>query len=298
MTFKEIMEQAKKIQTQTLVIAAAEEIHVIRSIKPILDIINVVLVGQEKIINNLLKTEDIFHDSIRIINATDDIDAAIQAVKLVHDHPSYFLMKGRCSTSVILHEALNKEYGLRTGSRLSHVSLMDIPAYHKPIFMTDGAMNIAPNKEEKVALIENLRPLMNLVGIQKAKVALISAVEKPTEAMQSTMDALYVKEAFKNDQDFDVDGPFALDNAINLEASKQKGIRSDVTGDADVLLMPQIESGNVFYKSMMFLAGAKSASLILGASAPIVITSRADASDTKTYSILLSALYNSKYGGR
>ncbi len=288
----EIVTRAKDQETTTLVVANAADIHVLEAVEQARkdDIVSPVLIGEKELILNLLSSLGIDAKKYKVIHADNDIDSCKQAVKIVSSNPNHVLMKGKVSTSIILREALNKEYGLRTGNRLSHVTVIENNNYHKLLVMSDGAMNIAPNKDQKIEIINNTKQLFNVLQIDKPKVAVISAVEKYNEKMLSTVDAVNIKEHFKTCNEFLVDGPFALDNAINKEAAVHKGIDSLVAGDADLLVMPQIESGNVFYKAMMFLTTSKSASVILGAKKPIIITSRADSKETKYHSIALASI--------
>ena len=188
--------------------------------------------------------------------------------------------------------ALNKEFGLRTPNRISHVSVMEVPTHEKLLFMTDGAMNIAPTLDEKRQIIENSVKIAHALGNKTPNVGVIGAVEKVNPKMEATLHAQELVNMNLNNiiTDCKVGGPFAIDNAINKEAALHKGIKDPMAGDVDILVMPRIEAGNVFYKTMMFLANAKSASVIAGAKKPIVLTSRADSPESKYYSIALSAL--------
>ena len=201
-------------------------------------------------------------------------------------------MKGLVDTSIILKAALNKEFGLRTQNRISHVSVMEVSTHNKLIFMSDGAMNIAPTLDEKRQIIENSVVIAHSLGIENPNVGVLGAVEKVNPKMEATVHAAELVKMNKDGviNHCRVGGPFALDNAINKEAALHKGIKDPMAGDVDILIMPRIEAGNVFYKTMMFLANAKSASVIAGAKKPIVLTSRADSTESKFYSIALSAL--------
>jgi phosphate butyryltransferase len=201
-------------------------------------------------------------------------------------------MKGLVDTSIILRAALNKEFGLRTNNRISHVSVIEVSTHPKLIFMSDGAMNIKPTLDEKRQIIENSIVIANALGLEAPKVGIIAAVEKVNPQMEATLDAVELIKMNKENilNGCIVGGPFAIDNAINKEAAILKGVSDPIAGDVDILIMPQIESGNVFYKSMMFLGKAQSASVIAGAKKPIVLTSRADSTLNKFHSIALGAL--------
>lgn len=293
-TINELVQKAKEIETKTLVVACAADEHVLEAVEMARkeNIINGILVGDQAEITDILVKINANPEDYKIIDEADKTEACLISVKLVSSNDSYFLMKGLVDTSIILRAALNKEFGLRTQNRISHVSVMEVPTHEKLLFMTDGAMNIAPTVDEKRQIIENSVRIAHAIGIDCPNVGVIGAVEKVNPQMEATLAA---QELVKMNEEniitgCKVGGPFAIDNAINREAALHKGITNPIAGNVDILLMPRIESGNVFYKTMMFLAGAKSASVIAGAQKPIVLTSRADSKESKFYSIALSAL--------
>jgi phosphate butyryltransferase len=200
-------------------------------------------------------------------------------------------MKGMVGTSTLLKCVLNKEWGLRTGNLLSHFALFEVETYHKVIAVTDVAMNIAPNLKDKIAIVNNSVTCMNRLGYKMPKVAVLGAVEMVNENMEATLHAALLSKMNQRDQikNCIIDGPLAFDNAVSLISAQNKGIKSEVAGDTDLLLMPDIEVGNVLYKSLVFFAKAKVASIILGALVPIVLTSRSDSEQAKFDSILLAA---------
>ena len=293
-TIEELVEKAKKIDTKTLVVACAADEHVLEAVEMARkeNIINGILVGNKVDIITILNKLNYNVDNYVIVDESDPQEACLHSVKLVSSNDGYFLMKGLVDTSTILRAALNKEFGLRTQNRISHVSVMEVPTHNKLIYMTDGAMNIAPTLDEKRQIIENSVKIAHAVGNNNPNVGVICAVEKVNPQMEAT---LHAAELVKMNEEgilsgCTVGGPFAIDNAINKEAALHKGIKDPIAGQIDILVMPQIESGNVFYKTMMFLANAKSASVIAGAKKPIVLTSRADSKESKFYSIALCAL--------
>lgn len=289
-TIAEILKEAQTLKTKTLVIAKANDEQVLKAIKAASeeDIVNAVLIDDEKALLKTMNSLNMNPEDYDIVDIDDLVKASEEAVKRVSNSKDAILMKGLVDTSVILRAALAKDDGLRSKNRLSHVSVMETAHYHKLLTMSDGAMNIAPDADIKKEIIENAVEVTKALGIEKANVAVLAAVEKVNEKMQATLDAETLKGlTFENAT---VDGPFALDNAINKEAAAHKGITSPMAGEADILLMPMIEAGNIFYKSMMFLSNAKSASVIMGATHPIVLTSRADTFETKFHSIALAAL--------
>jgi len=276
-----------------LVLAAGNDIYALLAIREaqIKGFVEPIVVGDVESIQSLADSKGIDLNKIEILSEKNQILAVEKAVKIVSDGGAEILMKGASSTSVLLKAVLNKEWGLRRGALLSHISIFEVPLYHKLLSITDVAINIAPGLEEKKHIIKNAVDFLNSIGINKPKVALIAAVEKVYEAMSATVDAANIRDFFAHEKNCDcfIDGPFALDNAINKESADHKGIDSNVAGDADLLLMPQIESGNVLYKALAFLVKTKSAAVVLGAAAPIVLTSRADSHDSKLNSIMLAA---------
>jgi len=293
-SISELIKKAKKIKTKTLVVACAADEHVLEAVELARkeNIVNGILVGNVELIKEILIKLDIDVENYSYVNILDKTEACLEAVKIVNTDKDFFLMKGLVDTSIILKAALNKEFGLRTNNRISHVSVIEVSTHPKLIFMSDGAMNIKPTLDEKRQIIENTLVIANALGLEKPKVGIIAAVEKVNPQMDATLDAVELIKMNKDNilNGCIVGGPFALDNAINKEAAIHKGVTDPIAGDVDILIMPQIESGNVFYKSMMFLGNAQSASVIAGAKKPIVLTSRADSTLSKYHSIALGAL--------
>jgi phosphate butyryltransferase len=221
--------------------------------------------------------------------------SAAEAVRLVRSGEADFLMKGIVDSSVILKAAFNKERGINAGRLASHVELLEIASYHKPFFLTDSAINIAPGVEEKVAIISNAVRAARALGVGKPKVALLAALEKVSDKMPATVEAAIIAQMWRRGQieGCVVDGPLALDCAVSAESARVKRIVSEVAGDADILVAPDIEAGNVLGKSLLDLGGAKGAGIVMGAAAPIVMASRSDSSDTMLASIAFAALASS-----
>ena len=202
-------------------------------------------------------------------------------------------MKGLLDTSVILKAVLNKEWGLRTDSLLSHVMVYEVPSYDKLLVTTDGGMNIEPDYDQKVKILKNAIEATKPLGLKHIKVACLAAKEKVNSKMQATVDARALQEAGERGEfgkDVTVEGPLAFDLAVSKEAAKVKGFKSKVSGETDIMLMPTIEVGNCIGKALTYFAGAKSAGIIMGAKAPIVLVSRADSHESKLYSIAYGAL--------
>ena len=276
-----------------LVLAAAQDQHslgaVLRAWKD--GIIEPILIGDKETIQNISAALGQNISGLRIIHEPNTDMAVEMAVKMVSSKQADVLMKGKVGTSTLLKCVLNKEWGLRTGRLLSHIALFEVDTYHKLIAVTDVAMNIAPNLQDKIAIVNNSVTCLHKLGIPNPKVAVLGAVEMVNENMEATLDAALLSKMNQRDQirGCIIDGPLAFDNAVSLESAQHKGIRSEVAGDTDLLLMPDIEVGNVLYKSLVFFAKAKVASVILGALAPIVLTSRSDSEQAKYDSILLAA---------
>jgi phosphate butyryltransferase len=276
-----------------LVLAAAEDQHslgaVIRAWKD--NIIDPILVGDEEGINNICLLNNYNIAGIRVINEPDAMKSVETAVKMVSSKQADILMKGKIGSATLLRCVLNKEWGLRTGNLLSHFALFEVETYQKVIAVTDVAMNIAPTLHDKIAIVNNSVECLNRLGYKMPKVAVLGAVEMVNENMKATLDAALLSKMNQRDQikNCIIDGPLAFDNAVSLESAQLKGIKSEVAGDTDLLLMPDIEVGNVLYKSLVFFAKAKVASIILGAMVPIVLTSRSDSEQAKFDSILLAA---------
>jgi phosphate butyryltransferase len=276
-----------------LIVAAAQDQHslgaVVRAWQD--SIVEPVLIGDQDSIRNICAENNYDIDGLSIIHEPD-MEMAVQiSVKMASNKQGDILMKGKVGTSTLLKCVLNKEWGLRTGNLLSHFALFEVETYHKVIAVTDVAMNIAPNLQDKIAIINNSVSCLIKLGYKMPKVAILGAVEMVNENMEATLDAALLSKMNQRDQikNCIIDGPLAFDNAVSYESAQHKGIRSEVAGDTDLLLMPDIEVGNVLYKSLVFFAKAKVASVILGARVPIVLTSRSDSEQAKYDSILLAA---------
>lgn len=289
--FLEIVEKVRGIRRKLVVASAADSV-VLNAVKLAVEyeIVSPILVGPYEKIKVLSSNIDLDLSKCEVVDSPES-DAAAKAVEIA-DKNGELLMKGLVKTGDLMKLVLRDEYRLKTGSTMTMVSVFDIPSYAKLLAVSDAGMIISPTLEQKVDMINAAVRVMKKFGVEKPKVAVLGAVEIPNLKMSATLDAAILSKMNDRNQikDCIVDGPFALDNAVSIEAAKHKGVESPVAGDADVLIMPDIEAGNIFYKSMVFLANAKVASVILGARLPIVLTSRADSDETKLYSIALGAL--------
>ena len=289
----ELIEKAQQKSTRKIVVAAAEDDAILIALKEAVKqhIVVPILVGNKDKIEQLARSIDFDLTNIRLIDSDEVGRSAQIAVSLVKNGEADILMKGFLTTSDLMRAVLDKEHGLRKGQLLSHVAFFQSPYYHKLLGVTDVAMNIAPDLEEKAHIIRNAVEACHQLGIDCPKVAVAAAVETVNPKMEATVHAALLKEMNCNGEltGCILDGPFAVDIAIDKHAAEHKGIKSEVAGDCDIILAPDIEAGNMFYKALNFLGGASSASVIMGALAPIVLTSRSDDETTKLLSIALGA---------
>jgi phosphate acetyltransferase len=241
-------------------------------------LITPIYVGPQARITEIARENGISLGSAQIIDAAHSHAAAEQAVALVREGRAELLMKGSLHTDELLGAVVARDSGLRTGRRISHVFIMDVPTYHKVLIVTDAAINIAPSLEDKVDICQNAIDLAMSLGLKQPKVAILAAVETVNSKMPATLDAAALCKMADRGQIKSalLDGPLAFDNAINKEAARTKGIKSEVAGDPDILLAPDLEAGNILAKLFSFLAKADSAGLVVGARVPIILTSRAD----------------------
>jgi phosphotransacetylase len=237
-----------------------------------------ILVGPAAKIRETAAAARVDIGKVEIVDVPHSHAAAAKAVELVRQGKAEVLMKGSLHTDELLGAVVARETGLRTGRRMSHVFIMDVPNYHKVLIITDAAINIAPTLEEKVDICQNAIDLSRLIGAERPKVAILAAVETVTSKMPATLDAAALCKMADRGQITGgvLDGPLAFDNAISKEAAEVKGIMSEVAGDPDILLVPDLEAGNMVAKLLTFLSKADSAGLVLGARVPIILTSRAD----------------------
>jgi len=229
---------------------------------------------------------------LTIIDVLDSVAAAAKAVELIREGKAEILMKGSLHTDELMAAVVSRDKGLRTGRRISHVFVMDVPTYHKVLIITDAAINIAPTLEDKVDICQNAIDLAISLGLEKPKVAILAAVETVNSKMQATLDAAALCKMAERGQIQGgiLDGPLAFDNAISKQAAETKGIKSAVAGDPDILLAPDLEAGNILAKLLTFLANADSAGMVLGARVPVVLTSRADSVRSKIASCAVAKL--------
>jgi phosphate butyryltransferase len=292
--FEELIEIAKQQPKMTLSVAVAQDDEVLIAIDAArkLGIVDAILVGDKEKIEEIAEIAGINISEYEIIDCKNLNEAARTAVSLVSQGKADFLMKGLIGTADILKAVLDKEIGLRGGGLLSHVMAYSLPTYHKMVFLTDGGMVTYPDLGQKVQLVNNAVKVVKALGVTPINVVPLCAVEVVNPDMQATLDAAALTKMNQRGQikGCVIDGPLALDGAISKEAAKHKGINSPVAGEADILLVPNIESGNLLGKSMTYFANGKSAGIIMGAKCPIVLVSRADTHEAKLNSIALGCL--------
>lgn len=291
--FKQVLDVVKELPRVRVSVANAQDEKVLLALKKAVQegFVEPVLVGSRSEIERVawdvgfdLKGVDIFE--------ADALVAPELAVKLVRGGNCQVLMKGLVNSSTFLKAVLNGEWGLRTGKILSHMAVYEVPGYDRLLFMTDGGLNISPDIEMKKQICQNAIDFAHSLGITLPKVAILSANEQVSPKMPVTLEAQQLAQMAKKGEITGavVDGPLALDIAINKEAAEHKGIKSPVAGQADILLVPNIEAGNILGKAIMYFAGGVMAGIILGAAAPVVLPSRADTPQGKLMSLALACL--------
>jgi phosphotransacetylase len=255
-------------------------------------LIEPILVGPVARIQEVAKKARLDLGKSQVVDAPHSHGAAAKAVELVRQGKAELLMKGSLHTDELLGAVVARETGLRTGRRISHVFIMDVPTYHKVLIVTDAAINIAPTLEDKVDICQNAIDLAISLGVERPKVAILGAVETVTSKMPATIDAAALCKMAERGQITGglLDGPLAFDNAISKEAARTKKITSEVAGDPDILLAPDLEAGNILAKLLSFLANADSAGLVLGAKVPVILTSRADSVRSRIASCAVAML--------
>jgi len=293
-TFDEVLEKAKDYGPKKMAVASAGAEDVLKAVEAARKegLADSILVGDKKEIIQIANKMGIDPANYEIIDKTDKTEATRCAVELVQNKKASILMKRMIGTARILKAILDKEIGLRTNRMLSHVYTLQIKGYDRLLTMTDGAMSISPDLKQKAQIIQNAIYYGHSMGIEKPKVAVVAALELVNPDMPATIDAACLAKMSERGQIVGgiVDGPLGFDNAISREAAKHKGVESPVSGEVDIVLVPNIESGNIFAKGLVYLAKAVPAGLLLGAKAPVVLVSRSDSAQSKLYSIALGVL--------
>jgi len=275
-----------------IAVAGAQDENVLESVRMAqkMNIVEPILYGNTEEIEKTAKFLGIKLDGMEIVHAPNLLEAGKMAVRGVAEGKADLLMKGKIKTSELMSLVLQKEYGLRTGRTLSAVSVLEVPSYHKLLIISDGGIVISPDLKQKRDIVENAVMVARTLGVDIPKVAIIGATE--IAEAPSTLDAAILSKMSGRGQirGCVVDGPLSLDDAVGKKAASLKGVESHIAGDADVLIVPYIESGNIFSKALIYLEGARAATVVVGARMPIVLTSRADSAETKLFSIALGML--------
>ncbi|HWJ02790.1 MAG TPA: bifunctional enoyl-CoA hydratase/phosphate acetyltransferase [Verrucomicrobiae bacterium] len=293
-TFKELVERARELPRAKLSVAAACDREVLEGVKLAVEagVADPILVGDQGLIESIGVKIGLDLHKVEIVHEEDPVEAARIAVKLVQGGSAQVVMKGMVDSASFMRAVLDEEIGLRTGSILSHLAVYEVPGRDRLIFMSDGGINIAPNLEHKVQILRNSVTAIRALGIPEPRVAVMAAVEVVNPKMQATLDAA---ELVRRNQAGEfpgvyVAGPYALDIAIDAKSAAHKNINGPVAGQADLLLMPNIETGNIFGKGLVYFAGGTMAGVVLGPSAPVILTSRNDPPQAKLASIALAMI--------
>lgn len=292
--YERLLERCKPLEAiPTAVAHPCEESALIGAVEAAqAGLISPILVGPIAKIEETAKAANVDLGKLEIVDAANSVESAKKAVGLVREGRAEVLMKGSLHSDELLSAIVSRDGGLRTGRRISHVFVMDVPTYHKVLIVTDGAINIAPTLEDKVDICQNAIDLAISLGLEKPKVAILAAVEVVNSKMPATLDAAALCKMAERGQIKGgiLDGPLAFDNAISRQAAETKGIRSPVAGDPDILLAPDLEAGNILAKQLSFLANADSAGMVLGARVPVILTSRADSVRSRIASCAVAKL--------
>lgn len=287
--FEQVVKKLKDYPVKRIAVAAGTDVHTLTAVTRARDeeIAESLLVGSEKVIRDTALSNDLNLDGIKIIDIEDPVLAARKAAEEVRNGKAHIFMKGYIHSDDFLRAVLSNDVGLRTENILNHVFILEATHLNRLIFITDGAMNIAPDLEKKARIISNTIALAQIFEIETPKVAVLSAVEVINPKLESTLEAAALAKMSDRRQFHGgiVDGPFALDNAINPKAAAYKKITGEVAGKADILLVPDIVTGNSLAKSFVHISGGTSAGLIFGASAPVVLPSRSDTMESKLMGI-------------
>ncbi len=273
---------------KVVAIAGAEDKEAIKAVSEARELgISAILFGKKEIIEKNLSEIGVEYP---IVDCRTDEESSKMAVKYVADGKAHIVMKGLVKTSTLLKAVLDKEYGLRTERLLSHITLLEVPGINRLIFLTDGGMVIRPTLEQKVQIIENAVDVAKKLGYEMPKVGIIAAVETVNPDMPETLEAALIAKMNERGQikGCKIDGPLGIDNALSVYAAEVKGIKGEVAGHADILVVPDIHSGNFLGKSAVYFANGRIAGIIAGAKAPVIVISRADTSDSKFVSIALA----------
>lgn len=293
-SLEELKKRARELPSRRVAVVRADEEETLAAVAEAVgdNMVEATLVGPVTEIRRISEKIGFDLNGVELVEAADDKTAAMLGVDLIRRGRAHAIMKGLVASSSFLHAILDKETGMRGPGYLSHVAVFQVPSYPKLLIVTDAAMNIAPDFDQKVQQVKNAIIVAHALGIARPKTTYVCAKEVPYDKMPCTMEAARMKELAATGEFGDIlfDAPLALDLAVSPVAKRIKKIESEVAGDADLLLLPDIEAANVLYKSLIFLAGGELGAVIMGAQHPVVLTSRADSAESKLCSIVLSGV--------
>ncbi|MDP4143656.1 MAG: phosphate butyryltransferase [Bacillota bacterium] len=293
-SFNEILDKVRSRDIKTVAVAVAQDEPVLEAVRDAKNngIANAILVGDKEEITSIALKIGMNVEDFQIIHEPNPKKAALKAVELASKGEADMVMKGLIDTANFLRAVLNKEVGLRTGKLMSHVAVFETEAFDRLLFLTDVAFNMYPEFKDKIQIINNAVEVAHAIGIDKPRVAPVCAVEVVNPNMPATLDAAMLAKMNERGQikGCVIDGPLSLDIALSEEAAEHKNVGGPVAGKADILMLPNIETGNVMYKTLTYTTNSKNGCLLVGTSAPVVLTSRADSHETKMYSIALASL--------
>lgn len=301
-SLSQLKQLARDLPSQTVSVVRADEVETLSAVGEAVNggMVDCVLVGPEKAIRDAAARADFDLNGVRIVHAEGDADSAYLGVDLIRRGEAGVLMKGLVATSAFLKAILDRDHGIRGEGLLSHVAAFEVPSYHKLLLITDAAMNISPDLEQKREMLLNAVTVARALGISPPKCTYVCAKEVPYEKMPCTVEAAEMQKMAEAGELGEIlfQGPLAMDLAVSREAARIKKIEGPVPGDADVLLLPDIETANVLYKTLIFLAGSELGAVIMGARNPVVLTSRADSAESKLCSLVLSGVVASYIKGQ
>ncbi len=288
--FSELLDLARGLKTKRLAVAVAQDRVVIEAVKQARED----RIAESTLIGDRERIEELGGGDFEIVHMTDERDCVVKACEMVKNGKVDMIMKGHLPTPLFLRTILDREDGLRPGRTLSHCAVLEVETYPKLLFVTDGGMCLRPDVKTKLDIAMNAIELAHSLGIDQPRVAVLASVEKVDPKVEETVHASELRGLWERGEieGAIVDGPLALDLAVSREAARRKGVESPVVGDADILLVPDVPTGNIFAKGLIYLAGAKAGGLVLGAECPVVLLSRADEPSTKLNSIALGAVHS------
>jgi len=293
-TFAQLMEEARGVGPKTVAIAAAQEKEILLAAQDAeaQELCECVLVGDRAAIKEIAERNSIDIRRMMVIHEPEPKQAACKVMELVHLGHAQMAMKGKIETGDFLRAALDKEVGLRMGRLLTHVGIFEIPSFDRLIFISDAGVVVAPSMEQKIEIVQNAIFVAQRLGVEQPKVAILAATEMVNPKIPTTLDAANLSKMADRGQIKGglIDGPLALDNAISPESAQIKGIKSDVAGQADILIPPDVEAANVLAKAITYFAKGNMAGVVVGGKSPIIVASRSDPHETKLVSMALGVL--------